>query len=56
MGATNGITPLFERIFAGTRSRTFSYVYLHFFVRVGSSIRRYDKNFLLNNGVYLPIL
>ena len=40
----------FERIFAGTRSRTFSYVYQHFFVRVGSSIRRYDKNFYLKMG------
>ena len=47
MGAANGIKPLSERHFAGTRSRIFSYVYQHFFVRVGSSIRRYDKNFYL---------
>ena len=51
MGAANGIIPLFERIFAGTRSRIFSYVYQHFFVRVGSSIRRYDKNFYLKMDV-----
>ena len=50
MGAANGIKPLSERHFAGTRSRTFSYVYQHFFVRVGSSIRRYDKNFYLKMG------
>ena len=47
MGAANGIKPLSERHFAGTRSRIFFYVYQHFFVRVGSSIRRYDKNFYL---------
>ena len=56
MGAANGIKPLFERIFAGTRSRIFSYVYQHFFVRVGSSIRHYDKNFYLKNGTFLAIL
>ena len=50
MGAANGIKPLSERHFAGTRSRIFSYVYQHFFVRVGSSIRRYDKNFYLIMG------
>ena len=50
MGAANGIKPLSERHFAGTRSRIFSYVYQHFFVRVGSSIRRYDKNFYLKMG------
>ena len=50
MGAANGITPLFERHFAGTRSSIFSYVYQHFFVRVGLSIRRYDKNFYLIMG------
>ena len=50
MGAANGIKPLSERHFAGTRSRIFSYVYQHFFVRVGSSIRRYDKNFYLIIG------
>ena len=48
--------PLSERHFAGTRSRTFSYVYQHFFVRVGSSIRRYDKNFYLKWDVSAILL
>ena len=50
MGAANGIKPLSERHFAGTRSRILSYVYQHFFVRVGSSIKRYDKNYYLKTG------
>ena len=51
MGAANGIKPLSERHFAGTRSRTFSYVYQYFFVREAANIRRYDKNFYLKRDV-----